>query len=91
MYVSLIHIPKLFHMCHFGGVLQKNLETFVQDTYDAIAIFLCSHLISRYQMMCHKRAVPALDRYWDTLQAMIWPRCVSSFTHRLLPSLYNLC
>lgn len=56
------------------NLMVKNLETFVQDTYDAIAIFLCSHLISRYQMMCHKRAVPALDRYWDTLQAMIWPR-----------------
>lgn len=24
--------------------------------------------------MCHKRCVPALDRYWEDLQAIIWPR-----------------
>ena len=24
--------------------------------------------------MCHKRCVPALDRYWDSLQEVIWPR-----------------
>ncbi|XP_069688435.1 vacuolar protein sorting-associated protein 52 homolog isoform X2 [Periplaneta americana] len=56
------------------NLLVKNLETFVQDCYDAIALFLCIHLILRYQLMCHKRAVPALDRFWDTLQAVIWPR-----------------
>ncbi|KAJ9578638.1 hypothetical protein L9F63_005128 [Diploptera punctata] len=56
------------------NLLMKNLETFVQDCFDAIALFLCVHLILRYQLMCHKRAVPALDRYWDTLQTIIWPR-----------------
>lgn len=24
--------------------------------------------------MCHKRCVPALDKYWDSLQSVIWPR-----------------
>lgn len=24
--------------------------------------------------MCHKRCVPALDSYWDTLQSIILPR-----------------
>jgi hypothetical protein len=52
-------------------LLQKNLEKFVQDCYDAIALFLCVHLILRYQLMCHKRAVPALDQYWDKIQAVI--------------------
>ncbi|PNF30557.1 putative vacuolar protein sorting-associated protein 52 [Cryptotermes secundus] len=56
------------------NLLVKNLETFTQDCYDAIALFLCVHLIMRYQLMCHKRAVPALDQYWKTLQAVIWPR-----------------
>jgi len=58
-------------------LLQKNLEKFVQDCYDAIALFLCVHLILRYQLMCHKRAVPALDQYWDKLQTVIWPRYVT--------------
>jgi hypothetical protein len=56
------------------NLLVKNLEKFVQDCYDAIALFLCVHLILRYQLMCHKRAVPALDQYWDKLQTAIWPR-----------------
>lgn len=60
--------------------MQKNLETFTQDCYDAIALFLCVHLIMRYQLMCHKRAVPALDQYWKTLQAVIWPRYVFNVT-----------
>ncbi|KAH8285821.1 hypothetical protein KR018_009495 [Drosophila ironensis] len=52
----------------------KNLETSIHDCYDTIAMFLCIHLIFRYQLMCHKRCVPALDKYWDSLQAVIWPR-----------------
>lgn len=54
--------------------MQKNLETYVNECYDTIALFLCVHLILRYQLMCHKRCVPALDRYWDDLQSVIWPR-----------------
>lgn len=52
----------------------KNLETYIHDCYDTIAMFLCIQLILRYQLMCHKRCVPALDKYWDMLQAEIWPR-----------------
>lgn len=44
------------------------------DCFDTIAMFLSIQLILRYQLMCHKRCVPALDRYWDTLQSIIWPR-----------------
>lgn len=54
--------------------MQKNLETYIHDCYDTIAMFLCIQLILRYQLMCHKRCVPALDKYWDSLQAIIWPR-----------------
>ncbi|XP_055640876.1 vacuolar protein sorting-associated protein 52 homolog [Toxorhynchites rutilus septentrionalis] len=56
------------------GLLIKNLELFVQDCYDTIALFLCIQLCLRYQLMCHKRCVPALDKYWDNLQTVIWPR-----------------
>ncbi|XP_063702830.1 vacuolar protein sorting-associated protein 52 homolog [Culicoides brevitarsis] len=55
-------------------LLCKNLETYVVDSYDTIALFLSIQLILRYQLMCHKRCVPALDKYWDTQQAAIWPR-----------------
>ncbi|OXU25315.1 hypothetical protein TSAR_013035 [Trichomalopsis sarcophagae] len=56
------------------SLLLKNLQSFVDDSYDAIALFLCLHLVMRYQLMCHKRAVPALDKYWDNMTSVIWPR-----------------
>lgn len=56
------------------NLMIKNLQSFVDDCYDTIALFLCLHLVMRYQLMCHKKAVPALDKYWETLTAIIWPR-----------------
>lgn len=44
-------------------LLTKNLENYVVDSFDTIALFLSIQLILRYQLMCHKRCVPALDRY----------------------------
>ncbi|XP_012256870.2 vacuolar protein sorting-associated protein 52 homolog [Athalia rosae] len=55
-------------------LLLKNLQSFVDDCYDTIALFLCLHLVMRYQLTCHKRAVPALDKYWDNLTSVVWPR-----------------
>lgn len=57
----------------------KNLQSFVEDCYDTIALFLCLHLMMRYQLICHKRAVPALDKYWETLTNTIWPRYLNMF------------
>ncbi|KAI4484584.1 PREDICTED: vacuolar protein sorting-associated protein 52 homolog [Polistes canadensis] len=56
------------------NLVSKNLQSFVDDCYDTIALFLCLHLVMRYQLTCHKRAVPALDKYWDHLTKIIWPR-----------------
>ncbi|KAL1124178.1 hypothetical protein AAG570_001948 [Ranatra chinensis] len=56
------------------NLLVKNLESYVSTCYDTIALFLCVQLVLRYQLLCHKRAVPALDVYWDTLQDILWPR-----------------
>ncbi|XP_020286805.1 vacuolar protein sorting-associated protein 52 homolog [Pseudomyrmex gracilis] len=55
-------------------LLIRNLKSYVDDCYDTIALFLCLHLVMRYQLMCHKRAVPALDKYWDDLTNIIRPR-----------------
>jgi len=56
------------------SLLQKQVDAYVQDSYDCIAIFLCIHLVQRYQLLCHKRCVPALDKYWETLSCLLWPR-----------------
>lgn len=56
------------------NLLLKNLQSFVDTSYDALSLFMCLHLVMRYQLMCHKRAVPALDKYWDNMNTIIWPR-----------------
>lgn len=61
------------------SLMIKNLQSFVEDCYDTIALFLCLHLVMHYQMICHKRAVPALDKYWETLTTTIWPRYLNTF------------
>jgi hypothetical protein len=61
------------------SLMVKNLETYVTDCFDTIALFLCIQLILRYQIMCHKRCVNALDKYWDTLQSTLWPRFETLF------------
>ncbi|XP_077986713.1 vacuolar protein sorting-associated protein 52 homolog [Glandiceps talaboti] len=61
----------------FGKTLTmflKHMDMYTQDCYDSIAIILCIHIILRYQVIMHKRIVPALDKYWETLLDMLWPR-----------------
>ncbi|XP_043239477.1 vacuolar protein sorting-associated protein 52 homolog isoform X3 [Amphibalanus amphitrite] len=59
---------KTLHSC------AKSVDATVTECHDSIALFLCIHLVLRYQLMCHKRAVPALDKYWDMLLNMLWPK-----------------
>lgn len=61
----------------FGKTLNmflKHLTLYIQDCYDSIALFLCIHIVHRYQILMHKRSVGALDKYWDTLLQVFWPR-----------------
>ncbi|CAG9862895.1 unnamed protein product [Phyllotreta striolata] len=55
-------------------LLQKNLRTYIASCYDSISLFLCYHLVLRYQIMCHKRCVPALDQHWQLLESLLLPR-----------------
>merc|ERR1711981_25565 len=45
-----------------------------EKTHDSIALFLCLHIIYRYQILCHKRNVPCLDEYWEFVKRMIQPK-----------------
>ncbi|CAG9566819.1 unnamed protein product [Danaus chrysippus] len=56
------------------SLLVKNVENYVLECYDCLALFLCIQLINRYRWMCHKRAVAALDSYWDSLLGTLTPR-----------------
>ncbi|XP_050553051.1 vacuolar protein sorting-associated protein 52 homolog [Spodoptera frugiperda] len=63
----------------FDRILGKTLSLLVvckpnMIIDDCLALYLCIQLINRYRWMCHKRAVGALDSYWDSLQGTLWPR-----------------
>ncbi|XP_062873600.1 vacuolar protein sorting-associated protein 52 homolog [Trichomycterus rosablanca] len=52
----------------------KNISTYVSDCYDSIAVFLCIHIILRFKAITAKRTIPALDKYWEAVLEMLWPR-----------------
>ncbi|XP_051991490.1 vacuolar protein sorting-associated protein 52 homolog isoform X1 [Xyrauchen texanus] len=52
----------------------KNLSTYLSDCYDSIAVFLCIHIILRFRAITVKRNIPALDKYWETVLELFWPR-----------------
>uniref|UniRef100_A0A1A8HXB9 Vacuolar protein sorting-associated protein 52 homolog n=2 Tax=Nothobranchius TaxID=28779 RepID=A0A1A8HXB9_NOTKU len=56
------------------GMFLKSMSTYVSDCYDSIAIFLCIHIILRFRAITTKRTIPALDKYWDAVLELLWPR-----------------
>ncbi|XP_071821891.1 vacuolar protein sorting-associated protein 52 homolog [Apostichopus japonicus] len=56
------------------SLFMKHMEVYTHECYDAIAIFLCIHIILRFRTIMSDRTVPALDKYWDTLLEMLFPR-----------------
>uniref|UniRef100_A0A8C7RH10 Vacuolar protein sorting-associated protein 52 homolog n=1 Tax=Oncorhynchus mykiss TaxID=8022 RepID=A0A8C7RH10_ONCMY len=52
----------------------KSMSTYVSDCYDSIAVFLCIHIILRFRAITTKRAIPALDKYWEAVLELLWPR-----------------
>ncbi|XP_074653909.1 vacuolar protein sorting-associated protein 52 homolog [Tubulanus polymorphus] len=63
--------------CIMGKTLSmflKHMDVYTTDCYDCIALFLCTHIIYRYSDIMHKRLVPALDKYWETVLEMMLPR-----------------
>ncbi|XP_061520368.1 vacuolar protein sorting-associated protein 52 homolog [Phycodurus eques] len=56
------------------GMFLKSMSTYVSDCYDGIAVFLCIHIILRFRAIAAKRNIPALDKYWEAVLEMLWPR-----------------
>uniref|UniRef100_A0A1A7WHG5 Vacuolar protein sorting-associated protein 52 homolog n=1 Tax=Iconisemion striatum TaxID=60296 RepID=A0A1A7WHG5_9TELE len=56
------------------GMFLKSMSTYVSDCYDSIAIFLCIHIILRFRAITTKRTIPALDKYWEAVLELLWPR-----------------
>lgn len=43
-------------------------------SFDTIAIFLCLHLVYRYQAIAVKRKIMILNNYWDSIVRFLYPR-----------------
>ncbi|XP_077363755.1 vacuolar protein sorting-associated protein 52 homolog [Festucalex cinctus] len=56
------------------GMFLKSMSTYVSDCYDGIAVFLCIHIILRFRAIAAKRNIPALDKYWEAVLELLWPR-----------------
>lgn len=52
----------------------KSMSTYVSDCYDSIAVFLCIHIILRFRAITTKRSIPALNKYWEAVLELLWPR-----------------
>ncbi|XP_065830309.1 vacuolar protein sorting-associated protein 52 homolog [Oscarella lobularis] len=55
-------------------ILQKNMENYAHSCYDAIGVFLCIHISDRFRDVMHRRNVPALDRYFEKVDSLLWPQ-----------------
>ncbi|XP_065510856.1 vacuolar protein sorting-associated protein 52 homolog [Caloenas nicobarica] len=52
----------------------KHMDAYVCDCYDGIAVFLCIHIVLRFRAIMAKRNIPAVDKYWEALLELLWPR-----------------
>ena len=61
----------------FSKTTEYTLKTLAEEfasSYDCVGLFLCLHVVYRFRLLCHKRAVSALDGYWEQLVQHLWPR-----------------
>ena len=77
--------PKTLHLSAYSHsnnklpficLAQKHLESYLYNCSDAIAVFLCIHIVLRFRNIAGKRDVPALDR---SLSSGPWCPDVVSF------------
>ncbi|KAH9529459.1 Vacuolar protein sorting-associated protein 52 [Dermatophagoides farinae] len=55
-------------------LLYKNIDSLFSQSYDAIALFVCLHIIYRYRILSLKRNVIVLSHYWERVVKTIWPQ-----------------
>ena len=55
------------------------MTSYITTCYDAIAIFLCIHIIHRYKIIMLKRDVPVLEKY-VTQKLLNWNKIKNNST-----------
>jgi len=56
------------------NLLLRNLEGNVGESYDSISLFLCVRLTHKFRAICRRKGVAAMERYWDSVSTVLWPR-----------------
>lgn len=69
--------------------LQKGLEEKVHTNHDAISLFLCICLCTKYSDLMAERCVVSIDHYWKSLAQLVWAR-FETVMHAHTDSLRNL-
>lgn len=54
-------------------LVNRHCDQLLAGCHDLLGVFLCIHLVQRMQLLCHRRAVPALDTHWNRQLQMLWP------------------
>ncbi|MFH4978802.1 hypothetical protein AB6A40_005511 [Gnathostoma spinigerum] len=54
--------------------LMKFCEERIAANYDAISLYICLSLCTKYTELMIERGIPAIDGYWDSLIHMLWAR-----------------
>ncbi|KAI6226931.1 Vacuolar protein sorting-associated protein 52-like protein [Aphelenchoides besseyi] len=56
------------------SLLLKNMEERIAINYDAISLFLCICLCTKYSELMADRCVVSIDGYWQSLAKLLWSR-----------------
>ena len=54
--------------------VQASLASAVQESYDPIALLLCIRINRELALNLARKAIPALDDFFDAVNLMLWPR-----------------
>ena len=54
--------------------LIKTFEERITSNFDAISLFLCICLCTKYSDLMDDRSVVSIDGYWDTIAKLLWLR-----------------
>ena len=52
-------------------LIQKNVESYISDSFDPIALLLCMHLLYRYQVIANRRNVSILNKFVSNLSVFV--------------------
>ena len=63
--------------------LSQSLEQYLFSSYDCIGLLLMIRLTHAHQQTMAVRSIPCLDKYFNSVKMLLWPRFKSVFDMNL--------